>query len=193
MSLPATLPQAILDTILSRLALLFLSGAGDNMAVARDAVRQLQPGNRPRAQSRGRNHQPPNARAGRAQLRRQPRYGANKILRLRGSAVSLSREQHKAHRKLDQIQKVRRAGLQPQVAEPLPTDPKIEKAIAVVQAERPAAPAQASPKFPSLHTFHKQEAARLITENLRKKQADYASQIAAAAQPTTSSASAISR
>jgi hypothetical protein len=41
MSLPATLPQAILDTILSRLALLFLSGAGDNMAVARDAVRQL--------------------------------------------------------------------------------------------------------------------------------------------------------
>jgi hypothetical protein len=40
----------------------------------------------------------------------------NRIIRLRGSAVSLSRESHKAQRKLDQLQRDRRAGITEQTA-----------------------------------------------------------------------------
>ena len=66
-----------------------------------------------------------------------PDLSLNKVLRLRGSAVSLSRESHKAQRKLDQIQRARRAGKQPdqpaQVA-----SPSVDRALGLVEAAREA-------------------------------------------------------
>ena len=198
MSLPATLPQAILDTILNRLALLFLSGAAGDLTVARQAARQILADHNPETSY----ELSLAAEIISLQLHSlealsyasDPDLSLNKILRFRGSAVSLSREQHKAHRKLDQIQRARRAGTQPQVSEPTPASPKIEKAIAVIEAQRPAAAAAApktQAKRPSPQSFHKREAARLITENLKKKQAEYVSQtaaIAASAPPPVSNA-----
>jgi hypothetical protein len=60
-----------------------------------------------------------------------------KILRLRGGAVSLSRESHKAQRRLDQLQNARREGIpaanQPEPAQP---EPKIEKALDLIEDTR---------------------------------------------------------
>jgi hypothetical protein len=62
-----------------------------------------------------------------------------RILRLRGSAVSLSRESHKAERRLDQLQKARQDGAPQRELEAIaPTPPKIEKAIALVETTRQA-------------------------------------------------------
>ena len=186
MPLPTAIPQAILNTILNRLAQLFLSGAAGDLTVARQAASQMLAAYNPETPyelslaaeviSLGLHTLEALSYAS------NPDLSLNKILRFRGSAVSLSREQHKAQRKLDQLQRARRAGTQPQVPEtqpePSPPSPKIEKAIAAVEAERPAAPVKTPAKFPSLQSFHKLEAARIITENLKKKQADYASQTA---------------
>src|ERR1700759_1710292 len=60
-----------------------------------------------------------------------------KILRLRGGAVSLSRESHKAQRRLDQLQKARRQGIpaQPTQTQPEP-ESKIERAIDLIKDTR---------------------------------------------------------
>jgi hypothetical protein len=204
MSLPVTLPEAILDTILDRLAVFFLAAAGNDMTAARDAVRQLLSDYSPQtarelnlaAETITLQMHALNALCHAAG----PDLSDNKVLRLRGCAVSLSREQHKAHRKLDQIQKVRQIGTPvPESARdatigPAATSPRVEKAIAFVEAERRAAPPATPAKIPSLQSFHKQEAARIITENLKRRQAEHASQtaaIAASAQPAAATATSV--
>ena len=176
------LPQALLDTVLDRLAPLLSAAA--NPASAREAIREMLAGYRPE----NANELALAAEIITLQLHTlealghaaNPELSLNKIVRLRGSAVSLSREQHKAHRKLDQLQRARHAGIQPEQAEAPKPSPKIEKAIAVVAAERPAplSVPNAAVKFPPLGSFDKLEAARRITENLKRKQAEHASQIA---------------
>lgn len=193
MSLPATLPQEILDTFLDRLALFFLAAMGGDTTVARNAVRQLIADYNPKTV------QELSLAAETIMLQMHslkalgeafnPDLSDDKVLRLRGCGISLSREQHKAHRKLDQIQKTRRSGTKLPVSEPVPASPKIEKAIAVVEAERTTAPAKAPAKSPSLQSFHKIEAARLITENLRKRAAEHVAQTAAIAASAVSVAS----
>jgi hypothetical protein len=177
MSLPATIPQAIIDTVLNGVALLFLAAAGD-MQAARQAAEQML-----------REYHPETtdeltlaAEVISLQLHTlealshaaTPGLPLNKILRLRGSAVSLSREQHKAHRKLDQLQRARRTSLGN--AEPRAPGPRVETPIARADAEPPAPRPPAAP--PSRQSFQKREAARIITENLRRKQAEHASQTA---------------
>ena len=203
MSLPATLPQATVDAILNRLAPFYLAAAGDDMAVARDAVRQLLSDYNPETVREL------NLAAETITLQMHaldalcyaatPDLSDNKVLRLRGGAVSLSREQHKAQRQLDQIQKARRAGIQLTASEPAPVSPRIEKAIAIVQAHRPAEPAKAPANppvkapasLPSPQSFDKLEAAQRFGEILQRKQAEYAARfgaIAASAQPAAPNA-----
>ena len=71
-----------------------------------------------------------------------PDMPLTRILRLRGSAVSLSRESHKAQRRLDQLQNARRDGIpaetQPEPAQP---EPKIEKALDLIEDTRKIAAA----------------------------------------------------
>jgi hypothetical protein len=157
-TLPGTIPGAILDTILARLALLFLIGAKGDEAAARHAAAEMLA-----------SYQPQTA----AELRlaanaisfsfhalealsqaAHPDMSLNKILRLRGSAVSLSRESFKADRRLVQVQQDRRAGHpEPQTPEPA-TPPRVEKAIALVEttrqtiATKPAAPIWSKPHQP---------------------------------------------
>jgi hypothetical protein len=75
----------------------------------------------------------------------EPDLPINRVLRLRGGAVSLSRASEKAQRRLDQLQKARREGIaaaQPSAAaqpaaEPEPEpEPRLEKAAALIQDTR---------------------------------------------------------
>jgi hypothetical protein len=200
----AAIHPAILDTILGRLALLFLAGANNDLPNARLAAAQM-------LQS----HDPQTERELRLAAKiisfslhalealsqaATPDMPLNKILRLRGGAVSLSREADKAERRLEQIQQARRDAIQPQPAEAHsfeahsfeaqsfevqsaePPHPQADKAIALIEATRPHIRATA-PNQPPVWSkdYQKQQAARRITENLKKNQAAHL----AATNPTT--------
>lgn len=113
MSTATCIDPAILDTVLGRLALLFLTGAGDDMTVARNAALHML------IAYRIENEEELSLAAevisfGCHALQAlsqamEPDLPLNKIIRLRGGAVSLSREAHRNQRKLDQLQRDRRA------------------------------------------------------------------------------------
>ena len=109
MSFAAALSTVILDTVLGRLAVLFLTGARGDLTLAHEAARQMLADYRPETNDELRlaaeiiNFSFHALEAlGQATT---PEMTLNKILRLRGSAVSLSREAHKSRRKLDQLQR----------------------------------------------------------------------------------------
>jgi hypothetical protein len=120
MSLPASIASAILDTILGRLAPLLLSGAARDLSAARHAASrmlaaydvQTEEELRVAAEIIGFGLHALEALSQSAN----PDLTLNQILRLRTSAVSLSRESHKWQRLLDKLQRTRRAGA-PQPAE----------------------------------------------------------------------------
>jgi hypothetical protein len=169
MTLSPALPQALLATILGRLVRLLLTAANNDETAARQAAIETLA-----------DYQPETA----AELRLAanivsfslhalealsqaaiPDLSLAKTLRLRGSAVSLSRESHKAERRLEQRQQARGAGHpEPETIEPMP--PNAEKAIALIEATRPPAPA---PVWSKSH--QQREAARRITENRKNNAA----------------------
>ena len=137
MSFPATIAQTILETVIGRLALLFLSGAGGDPDKARDAARQMLAAH---------NAETPDELGLAAEIvslqlhtlealsyASDPDLSLNNVLRLRGGAVSLSRESHKARRKLDQLRQARLT------AQPTP-------------AQADAAPLQPAPSRPNMST-----------------------------------------
>ena len=108
---PANIAPAVLDTILRRLAALFVTAASPT--AARDAAsRTLATYNVADEQELGLAADiiafALHALEALGQAAN-PDLSLTKILRLRGSAVSLSRESHKARRKLDQLQRARSA------------------------------------------------------------------------------------
>ena len=141
MPLAKTLPAAILDTILTHLASLFLAGSGGDPNAARNAAFQMLAAYNPETTNELRlaaniisfSFHALDA-LGQATT---PGMSLSRILRLRGSAVSLSRESGKAQRRLDQLQQARRQGVQaPQAdAQPVeaPPEPMIDKARALIQ------------------------------------------------------------
>jgi hypothetical protein len=204
-ALAARFTPSLLDTILGHLALLFLAGAAGDMTAARDAAAIMLAAYHPETEDELRlaaeivsfSFHALEA-LGQAAT---PDMPLTKILRLRGSAVSLSRESHKAERRLDQLQKARRAGAetQPNATQvqpdatpatpppPEPARPRIDKAIALVEATRQAiaTTSQSGGKTWTHRTwtqsYQKHEAARRITENLKRNQANHAAQLATAA------------
>jgi hypothetical protein len=97
-----------------------------------------------------------------------PDLAVTKVIRLRGSAVSLSREGHKAHRKLDQLQRSRRAEVAaqpaaPAVAQPAAAQPRIDKARNNGQTWT--------------QSFQKRQLANRIAENLRKNQREHVNSV----------------
>jgi hypothetical protein len=134
MPLDTILPPAILQTILTRLAALFLTGAAGDMTAARHAAAQMLGAYRPETEDElrlaaniiGFSFQSLEALSQAAA----PDLPITRILRLRGSAVSLSRESREAERRLDQLQKARRQGVPAQPAElRAEPEPKTEKVI----------------------------------------------------------------
>lgn len=107
----ATLPTVVLDTIITRLAVLFLTGAGGDMAIARDAAEQMLLSYRPDT--------PDELRVaanimifsfqGLESLSQAavPGIRFDEAVRLRNCGASLNRESAKAERRLDLLQKTR--------------------------------------------------------------------------------------
>lgn len=196
MSLLTAFPTAILDTILGRLALLFLTGAAGDLVTARHAAAQMLAGYHPETENELRlaaeiisfSFHALEALSQAAT----PDIPLTKILRLRSSAVSLSRETHKSERRLDQLQNARRAGTpaQPdaqnipqQAAEP--GRPQIDKAITLIEATRQAI---ASTGKTWTQSYQQRQTAKRITKNLKKNQATHAATINAAASLTQAAA-----
>jgi hypothetical protein len=195
MSLPATIAQVILDTIIGRLALLFLSGATGDITAAREAARQMLAAHSPET---------PDELTLAAEIislqlhtlealssAADPDLPLNKVVRLRGSAVSLSRESHKARRRLDLLQRARLAGTTTQPAE-APTEgpapqpaPIVEKApLENAPTEKTLDPVDAARQALNIakHTgganwqeaYQKRQIADRIAENLKKNRAQHA-------------------
>ncbi len=190
MTLPTTLPAAVLETILGRLAVLFLSGSAGNLTTARCAAVEMlaayQPETAPELRLAANIISFSFHALEALSQAATPDMPLNKILRLRGGAVSLSRESARADHRLERLQQARRDGKQPETteaAQPAPAPAiKVEKAIALVEATRQAISTNPRNGAPIWSKSHQQrEAARRITENLRKNQAAHA----AAAAPST--------
>lgn len=177
----ATISPALLDTILGPLALLFLTGAAGDLAVARHAADQM---------LAAYNAETPEELRLAAEIitfglhalealsqSAEAGLSPNKILRLRGSAVSLSRESHKSQRKLDQLQHARHVGAEPKPAEiaaPTPTDPETDQAVGLIEFAKQTI--QAAGKDSGVtwtKAFQQRQAAKRMTENLKKNQAQH--------------------
>jgi hypothetical protein len=214
MSFPATakasIAPAILDTVGAHLALLFLTGATGDETAARDAARATLAAYAAETEeelrlaagiiSFGFHALEALSQAAAADL------SLNRVLRLRGSAVSLSRESHKAQRKLDQLQRARRAApgsqsadsqraeshpaephpAEPKVpapqAAPTPTQPQIDRAIDLIEFAQEAIEAAGKNQGQTwTQSFQKRQTAKRIAENMKKNQARHVAGLNASA------------
>jgi hypothetical protein len=179
MSAVATILPAILDTILGRLTTLFLSGANGDMAAARHAAARMLAAYNPETEDElclAANIISFSLHTLEALSQAAtPDMPLNKILRLRGGAVSLSRASDKAERRLEQLKKARRDGIQPQPAEAKQAAQRhaqADKAIALIEATRQEIQTTSKTDAPIWSkAYQQQQAARRITENLKKNQA----------------------
>jgi hypothetical protein len=200
MSLAVRIAPSILDTILGHLALLFLSGARGDISAARQAASQMlaaydadtadEVSLAAEVISFGFHALEALSEAA------APDLPITKILRLRGSAVSLSREGHKAQRKLDQLQRARRAVAAP-VERPTPipqpdtaaTGPQIDEAMGLIAFAREAIEATARNGGKNwTQSYQQREAAKRITANLKRNQMKHASQTSPQSAATEASA-----
>jgi hypothetical protein len=188
MSLAAACSSVILDTILGRLALLFLTGAGGDLAAARRAAAQMLAAYHAETDDELRLASEIVSFSFHAlealSQAMTPDMSLNHKLRLRGSAVSLNRASHKAQRKLDQLQKARRAGHPAQPAEvkaPQPAaSPSTEKALDLIEATRDALTAAKSAGQTWTQTYQARQRAKRITKNLEKNRAGHVARTNAA-------------
>jgi hypothetical protein len=182
-ALPATIPQAIWDTLLGRLAPLFLIGAAGDPASAREAAHQMLAAYNPQtsvelrlaAEIIGFGLHALEALGQAAD----PALSLNRVLRLRGSAVSLSREAHKSQRKLDQLQRAH-AIQPPAQAQPSPQPEPAQdhpgtQTASPTEAECLAARTKAKIW---LQSYNEREAAERIAKNLMQNQVDHAARAA---------------
>jgi hypothetical protein len=180
MSLATNIPIAILETILGNLARIFLFGAGGDPIAAHHAADQMLAAYHPETEDElhlaadiiGFGFHALDALSQAAE----PGVSLNRQLRLRGSAVSLSRQSHKARSKLDQLRKARAADVAMQPTKvpaprPEPVPPRIETAIQPVEGTRAAPPIVARTGGQSWSNGYQQrQAAKRIAENLKKNQ-----------------------
>jgi hypothetical protein len=165
----ATFPAAVLETILIRLAALFLAGAGGDMESARQAAIQMLGAYNPETEDElrlaahtiGFSFQALEA-LGQAAA---PDLPMTRILRLRGSAVSLSRESEKAQRRLGQLQKNRQQGVPIQPAQP---SPRIEKAIDLIQDTSRIAAAAAASGLTWTQAYEQRQRDKRIAASLKR-------------------------
>jgi hypothetical protein len=110
-----------------------------------------------------------------------------RVLRLRGGAVSLSRESAKAERRLAQLQNVRQqavptrpeAELQPEPAQP---EPRIEKTLALIQDTGNIAAAAKANNLTWTQAYEQRQRDTRIAASLERAQARIAAQANAAIQ-----------
>jgi len=181
MSLATSIPAAIFETIVGNLVRLFLTGTGGDPVAAHRAASHMVAVHHPETEDElylaadivSFGFHALNALGQAAE----PDLPLTRQLRLRGSAVSLSRQSHKARHKLEQLQKLRMAGVavQPSEAPDPPQEPVPPPVEQPASFARPAPPIVARTGGQNWSKGYQQrEAARRITENLRKNQASAA-------------------
>ena len=183
----ATIPAAILETIVFHLAALFLTGAGGDINAARDAARHMILAYHPETEAELRlaanliSHSFQSLEAlGQAAT---PDMPFARVMRLRGSAVSLSRESHKAEHRLQQLQKARREGVpaqsaatKSQLAQPEPAQPRIENAVALIHDTRKVAGAAKASGQTWTQAYEARQRDLRIAASLKRAEARSASQ-----------------
>jgi hypothetical protein len=181
MPLDTVLPPAILETILTRLAAFFLTGAGGDLTAARHAAAQLLGAYRPETEDEyriaaniiGFSFQSLEALSQSAA----PDLPITRILRLRGSAVSLSRESREAERRLDQLQKARRQGVPAQPAEiRAEPEPKAEKPLEVTRDTRKVTVAAKASGQTWTQAYQQRQREARIAASLKRAEARLAAQ-----------------
>jgi hypothetical protein len=181
MSLAKTLPAAVLETILTHLAALFLTGAAGDMIAAREAAAQMLSAYHPETEDELRlaanvisfSFQALEALSQAAS----PDMPLTRTLRLRGSAVSLSRESFKAQRRLDKLQTARRAGIPAKIRpEPAQPEPKIEKALDLIQDTRTVTVAAKAQGLTWTQAYDQRQRAARIAAGLKRAEARIAAQ-----------------
>jgi hypothetical protein len=194
-SFPTTLPAAILETILARLATLFLIGASGDSIAARQAASHMLAAYRPETEDELRlaaniicfSFQALEALSQAAA----PDISLTRILRLRGGAVSLSRESAKAERRLGQLQQARQqpiqapsAEIQPETSQPEPAqpNPKIEKTLALIQDTTDIAVAAKDKNLTWTQAFEQRQRDTRIAASLERARIRVATQANAAIQ-----------
>jgi hypothetical protein len=175
--LASIVTPAILNTVLARIALLFLAGADGDLPAARHAAARMLAGYKVETEDELRLAAEVisfgfHALEALSQAA-EPNLPLTRTLRLRGCAVSLSRESHKSQRKLDQLQRDRRAGRATQAASPPePARPQIDKAVTLVEATRQAMGDTANSGGKTwAQAYQQRQTARRIAGNLKKNQA----------------------
>jgi hypothetical protein len=123
-----------------------------------------------------------------------PDMPLTRSLRLRGSAVSLSRESHKAQRRLDKLQTARRAGI-PAEAQPNPAqpEPKIEKALDLIENTRTIAVAAKTKGLTWTQAYEQRQRDIRIAASLKRAEARVAAQANTAATAALSNHRAIAQ
>jgi len=189
MSRAAALSAAILETVVARLAVLFLAGAGGDIDAAREAARQMLAGYGPETDDELRlaaeiisfGFHALEALSQAAS----PTASVNQQLRLRGSVVSLSRESHKSQRTLNALQNARRAGT-PIEPVAVAQRPRIDRAIALVETTREAIAANpAKPPQTWTQSYQQRQRDKRIADRLKKN-------ATAVTMPTAPQAAALS-
>jgi hypothetical protein len=178
------LPTAILETILTRLAAIFLAGANNDATLARHAAVQALAAYHPRTETEFRlaatiiafGFQALEA-LGQAATADMP---LTRILRLRGSAVSLSREANKAQRRLDQLLET---SPQPNQPEPQPPEipPHIEKALDLIEETRTIATTAKASGLTWTQSYEARQRDQRIAASLKRAEARIAAQSSAGA------------
>jgi hypothetical protein len=183
----AFLPAAVLETILLRLAAIFLAGAHGDMTAARQAAAQMLAAYDPRTGDEVRlaaniicfGFHALEA-LGQSAASDMP---LTRVLRLRGSAVSLNREATKAQRRLDQLQQARREAkpIQPE-PQPVQSEAKIEKALNLVEETRKIASAAEASGLTWTQSYSAHQRDQRIAASLKRAEARVAAQASVAAQ-----------
>jgi hypothetical protein len=189
MSLATIVPAAVLETILSHLAMLFLTAAAGDNAAARDAASHMLGAYHPETEDElrlaakivGCSFQAIQA-LGQAAT---PDMPLTRVFRLRSGAVSLSRTSEKAERRLEQLQKARRQGVPAQPAEtqpePVQAEPAIEKAVVLIEDTRKIAALAKSSGTTWSQSYEKHRQDLRIAASLKRAEARIAALANAAA------------
>jgi hypothetical protein len=187
--------QTVLDTALARLAVLFVATAAGNPAIAKEAARRtLAAYNVWTEEELCLAAQIISLRFHILEVLAQavgPESAPNRTLHLRGSAVSLSREAHKAQRKLDQLQSARRLETRPQqepveeIAAPQTEgSPEIGQEVARTHGEAEHLAKKLKARDGGRRwskAYHKRELAKRMAEQVKLNQANYAASLIAKA------------
>jgi len=181
MSLPTSVTPATLDTIIGHLAPHFLAGANGDLPAARHAASQMLAAHNAETEEELRlaaeivsfGFHALEALSEAAS----PDLPVTRKLRLRGSAVSLSRESHKSQRKLDQLRRARLAASKPQEVQALspPDKPGTDQALRLIEFAQEALEASSRKGGVAALTLSRQQrrAAERITEKLKQNQAEH--------------------